>query len=388
MKTGIKKIRLWLNILMVWIIIALLFVFYITVYRGVNEPRTAERKTNTDEAVHSLDEIKRILADYPELFDEQVLENLENTKSFGTYIIPGLKAAKTIKYDTKQPDMCTSMTPQGIDVTDQYIFVSAYCHTKEHNSVIFMIDKNTGELIKEIIMPNKTHAGSLAYDNINKLLWVTDQKNGQAAASLYSITALENYQYRKTKKALPFLHTYQLEGLTKNSFMAFRGGSLYAGYFSLTGNSIINKYSVDEIVQERKEATELYEEMDEERESLSKVALDQEWADILPQIQGLEVFGNYLFLSQSYGYADSKLRIYERDAVDEEKYSLKAKEELISYTLPNRLEQICVQGGRLYLLFESGAYAYRGIPVHCVDRIVTVELNDVLKDIKMEGKKY
>ncbi|MFQ7310665.1 MAG: hypothetical protein ACLROL_02275 [Sellimonas sp.] len=98
------------------------------------------------------------------------------------------------------------------------------------------------------------------------------------------------------------------------------------------------------------------------------------------------MFGNYLFLSQSYGYADSKLRIYERAPVDEEKYSLKKKEELKSYDLPNRLEQICVQGGRLYLLFESGAYAYRGIPVNCVDRIVTVDLNDVLKDMKSDEK--
>ena len=103
--------------------------------------------------------------------------------------------------------------------------------------------------------------------------------------------------------------------------------------------------------------------MDEDREFFGNVAIDQEWADILSQVQGLEVFGNYLFLSQSYGYADSKLRIYNRSVVETEKYSLKKKEEIKSFTLPNRMEQICIQGGKLYLLFESGAYAYRGIHI-------------------------
>ena len=43
--------------------------------------------------------------------------------------------------------------------------------------------------------------------------------------------------------------------------------------------------------------------------------------------------------------------------------------------------QICIQGGKLYLLFESGAYAYRGIPVNCVDRIISVDLSDVLSQL-------
>lgn len=159
------------------------------------------------------------------------------------------------------------------------------------------------------------------------------------------------------------METHVLEGLARNSFMAFRGGSLYAGYFSLSGDSIINRYSVDfEINEQNKEE---YEELNRERELFSNVAIDQEWADILSQVQGLEVFGNYLFLSQSYGFSDSKLRIYERSVIESEKYSLKKKEEIKSFSLPNRMEQICIQDGRLYMLFESGAYVYRGIGQLC-----------------------
>ena len=374
-----KGVRIWMHLLLAWILLAGCFWFYIVVYRSVNEPVTWLERTNTSPAVHTVSEIRQILTGYKEFFSEDMVKHLSAERSFGTYVIPGLKAAKTVDSKTGITDICTSMTPQGMDVTEDSIFVSAYCHTKRHNSVLFEIDKKTGRFVKEIIMPNQTHAGGIAYDNLKQMLWVSDYVDGQAAVSLYTMEALENYQYDKTKKPLPFLETHILEGLARNSFMAFRGGNLYAGYFSLSGDSIINRYSVDfELNEQNKEA---YEEMDEDREFFGNVAIDQEWADILSQVQGLEVFGNYLFLSQSYGYADSKLRIYNRSVVETEKYSLKKKEEIKSFTLPNRMEQICIQGGKLYLLFESGAYAYRGIPVNCVDRIISVDLSDVLSQL-------
>lgn len=368
-----------MNLLVVWIFIAVAFLFYIRIFRSINEPVTFLKRTNTSPAMHTVMEIRRILTSYDEFFTDEMVEHLSAERSFGTYVIPGLKATKTVDIQKGSSDICTSMTPQGMDVTEDYIFVSAYCHTKRHNSVLYVIDKNTGQFIKEIIMPNRTHAGGIVYDNLNHVLWISDSMNGHAAVSLYTMEALENYQYNKTKKPLPFLETHILEGLTRNSFMAFRGGGLYAGYFALTGDSIINRYSVNFELNEINQ--DEYEDMNEERVLFSKVAIDHEWADILSQVQGLEVFGNYLFLSQSYGYADSKLRIYERAVVETEKYSLKKKEEIKSFSLPNRMEQICIQGGKLYMLFESGAYAYRGIPVNCVDRIVSVDLADVLKNL-------
>lgn len=374
-----KRVRIWMNLLMIWILIAACFIFYIGIYRGINEPITLLDRTNMSPAVHTVSEIRGILSEYDDFFTDEIMSHLSEERNFGTYIIPGLKSTKTINSKTGQTDICTSMTPQGMDVTEDSIYVSAYCHTKRHNSVLYEIDKKTGRLVKEIVMPNQTHAGGIAYDNLNQVLWVADRFQGKAAVSLYTMEALDNYQYDKSKKPLPFLETHILEGLARNSFMAFRGGSLYAGYFALSGDSIINRYSVNFRLNELHK--EEYEEMNEERELLGNVAIDQEWADILSQVQGLEVFGNYLFLSQSYGYADSKLRIYERNVIETEKYSLKKKEEIRSFSLPNRMEQICIQGGKLYMLFESGAYAYRGIPVNCVDRILSVDLLDVLKNL-------
>ena len=369
----------WKSLLIAAVLLIGCVVFYFGVYRKANEPVAVLDRTNAAPAVHTLSEVTEILMQYDDFFTEEMVEHLSLEQNFGTYIIPGLKSTRTVNSKTGQSDICTSMTPQGMDVTEDSIFVSAYCHTKKHNSVLYQIDKKSGRFVKEIIMPNRTHAGGIAYDNLNQVLWVSDMLNGEAAVSLYTMEALENYQYDKTKKPLPFLETHVLEGLARNSFMAFRGGSLYAGYFSLSGDSIINRYSVYfEINEQNKEE---YEELNRERELFSNVAIDQEWADILSQVQGLEVFGNYLFLSQSYGFSDSKLRIYERSVIESEKYSLKKKEEIKSFSLPNRMEQICIQDGRLYMLFESGAYVYRGIPVNCVDRIISVDLKDVLKNL-------
>lgn len=133
-----------------------------------------------------------------------MVKHLSAERSFGTYVIPGLKAAKTVDSKTGITDICTSMTPQGMDVTEDSIFVSAYCHTKRHNSVLFEIDKKTGRFVKEIIMPNQTHAGGIAYDNLKQMLWVSDYVDGQAAVSLYTMEALETISMIKRKSRSRF----------------------------------------------------------------------------------------------------------------------------------------------------------------------------------------
>ena len=63
-------------------------------------------------------------------------EDRKKEREYGTYIIPGLKATQTLlTSEGDMPAMCTTMTPQGLAVTEDYVFVSAYCHAKKHNSV-------------------------------------------------------------------------------------------------------------------------------------------------------------------------------------------------------------------------------------------------------------
>ena len=381
----------WLKRLLLFILIStILFLsgwLYIRVYRTTNEPDTNLTYTSRSPIYSGLSHTKLILKHYPDMFSTDVLEKLEQEPEFGTYTIPGLRAAKTINKHSHEIEMCTSMTPQGLAVTGDYVLISAYCHTHVHKSVIYMIDKHTRTFMKEVILPNQTHAGGLAYDPETQLLWVSDYI-GQPYANAYLIRRMEQYNLDEEKRPLYYDRWEPLEGLKRNSFMTCYEDHLYAGYFALSGNSIINKYSIDadNFLSYVPDADEQLNDIDTETEKenpkksenpLNDVAWTQSWSDFLPQVQGMAVCGDTLLISQSYGYSSSRLHLYELPKSDEPDYQLDAEHLIRSYTLPNRMEQICVSDGKLYLLFESGAYAYRGFPYDIVDRIITVDLSAI-----------
>ena len=83
------------------------------------------------------------------------------------------------------PAMCTTMTPQGLAVTEDYVFVSAYCHAKKHNSVIYMINKESHRFIKEIILPGQPHVGGLAYDSEHQILWYSSNAGACPGSESY-----------------------------------------------------------------------------------------------------------------------------------------------------------------------------------------------------------
>ena len=93
------------------------------------------------------------------------------------------------------PAMCTTMTPQGLAVTEDYVFVSAYCHAKKHNSVIYMINKESHRFIKEIILPGQPHVGGLAYDSEHQILWYSSNTQELAQAVSLTMESIENYDY-------------------------------------------------------------------------------------------------------------------------------------------------------------------------------------------------
>ena len=135
------------------------------IYRGRNEPPTKRKTTNQEAAYYTLRGQIQMLSQKEELM-AFAFEDRKKEREYGTYIIPGLKATRTLlTSEGDMPAMCTTMTPQGLAVTEDYVFVSAYCHAKKHNSVIYMINKESHRFIKEIILPGQPHVGGLAYDS-------------------------------------------------------------------------------------------------------------------------------------------------------------------------------------------------------------------------------
>ena len=124
-----------------------LYLIYSMLLRPLGEPapKTGEPVTNTD-AVYREHYIRDVLSGY-RIFKELWFRGLKSD----TYVIPGLKSTKTMRSDDAHEFCaCTSMTPQGICVTEKYLIISAYCRTQKHNSVLYVLDLETREFLKEI----------------------------------------------------------------------------------------------------------------------------------------------------------------------------------------------------------------------------------------------
>ena len=118
-------------------------------------------------------------------------------------------------------------------------------------------------------------------------------------------------------------------------------GCLYVGCFNKYTESTIARYAVDS-------KGDLVNTFNEELGMMFEMAVPLDYSTISEQAQGMAFYNDKLLLSHSFGI------------------------------LPEMIEQIVVEGDELYVLFESGAYAYRGYAGNVVDRVLKLNL------IKME----
>ena len=87
--------------------------------------------------------------------------------------------------------------------------------------------------------------------------------------------------------------------------------------------------------------------------------------------QGMTFLGDILFLSYSTGIMPSRLAAYQ---VSDGIRDFTNQMALENIHLPYMLEQICMDGGTMYLLFESGSHAYRYLPGIAVDRVLKIDI--------------
>lgn len=339
------------------------FFLYAFVYRGATEPPTKYHVTNRGAAVYTLKGQMQMLSKKENLIDF-AFEDRKEEKEYGTYVIPGLKYTKTLLTEAgTSPDICTSMTPQGLAVTEEYVLISAYCHTEKHNSVIYVLDKEEHKFIKEIILPGKPHAGGLAYDQEHKVLWYASNTNGIAQAISISMEELEAYDFENGHRPIVPRQVCSLYGIIRDSFMTFYENCLYVGCFMKYTESVIARYAIDQ-------EGYLVTTMDEELGMDFAMSVPLDYSIISEQAQGMAFYENKLLLSHSFGILPSRLIFYEQS--DERLYVNENSAK--SYVLPERMEQICVEGEELYVLFESAAYAYRASSINIVDRVLKLNI--------------
>ncbi len=369
-KKSKKHLRL-LIFLTLLIIAGSSYFYYAVIYRGKYEPEPVETSTST-EPLYSLKSRRDWLSLTPKLkaaaFNGRAAEI-----DYGTYIIPGLTATQTQIFGQKNSsDICTSMTPQGLAVTEDYLLVSAYCHSGTHNSVIYVIDKKEHTFIKELVLRNKSHVGGLAYDPVHHNIWISGMSRGIPQVNAITLEQLENYSFQESHQPLVYSQSYDLYAITRTSFITYHDNALYVGYFTQNTASVLEEY---DIAEDGTLITQFSSDMPDMVDSFTPIALPSDMRVITEQAQGVAFYENKILFSHSYGIFPSTIQIFNNNTFQK---LLEKENAESSLYLPEKLEQIYVDGENLYVLFESAAYSYRASSLIKMDRILKLNLKTLL----------
>ncbi len=344
-----------------FLFVALIFfyLFYAFVLRGMGEPSTQRKSTNTDPVRYRTEkQLKQVMSiEFPML----------SNKLKKSYVVPGMKATETLTGEFRAVSVCTSMTPQGMCVTDDYLLISAYCHAHKHNSVLYMLDRTTGAYIKTIALAGQAHVGGMAYDEEHRNVWVSGGVSGAAKAVCYTLDSIEQYDI-SAGKPLRAIYNYTLATIVRNSYMTYADGSLLIGLFRSGKTSGLEWFHLNEEGGLNSQISASYDAY-HEYVSTDFVAVTS------GEVQSAAQSDSTLLLSKSYGPYDSVLQVH---TWEEGKISFRDDDADKTYRFPQKLEQICIADGQVYCLFESPAYCYRAQPVLCIDRVLVFDLDSLI----------
>lgn len=282
-------------------------------------------------------------------------------------VIPGLISTKSYNFKTKKVDTATAMTPQGIVIANKYILISAYDGDHEHASVIYVLDKKTGKYLKTIQVAGRPHLGGIAYDPVAKNIWVTGSMGKSSALASFSLRELQNYR-DGDRMPIKYNHQIAIPAIERASTVTYYDGQLFVGFFNMYGRGKVAAYTIARSGKNKGSIT---------NNEVKSVTGTLQWSDptgetsMDKQIQGIAIYQNKIFLSQSYGSGDSKLYVFPTSALN----ALDEKNAELVITMPPYLEQITAYKGQLLCIFESASKLYAKPHLVVMDRILSMNIN-------------
>lgn len=258
--------------------------------------------------------------------------------------------------------------PQGLCRAGNYMLVTAYDVRKKHNSVIYAVDMNKMELVSTLTMPNKFHAGGIAYDGTN--IWMTGETSDRYEGSPFVQYMSYETLLRHLKKPVSEVKASELSPYiyikNKPSFLEYDRGVLWVGtYVGRKSTSESYMYGYDIIVEpgNRKLNTIMYSVID----------------GIDSSSQGADIAGDYLYVSSSYNSA-SRLKTsfitkynLKRSRTGTGDYHVEGHE-VKRVEVPKMNEEIIIDGSTIYINFEAGASYWKQALVK-TDRVLAVDLS-------------
>ncbi|MDD3174315.1 MAG: bacterial Ig-like domain-containing protein, partial [Herbinix sp.] len=152
----------------------------------------------------------------------------KNVKFTKSYIIPGLVTTNVGGFSS------TTMCPQGITFAGNYLLQTAYDISGEENSVIYVIDKTSKNLLTTLVLPSKTHVGGICYDGTN--IWIptgtkissipfTEIEDAVAAGQSYTYI---NYNTTSSLGITASFLTYYREKIWVGSYNELEATNMYS----------------------------------------------------------------------------------------------------------------------------------------------------------------
>ncbi len=287
--------------------------------------------------------------------------------------IPGLESTDV------SGENCSCMTPQGLCVTEDYVFVSAYCSVEKyktelqenigygnnadklaeeenhekHNSVIYIIDRESGEYIKNMALSDANHVGGLATDGEN--IFIAKSTDEQI-----SVITSEQIELVMATKSLSVdvEYDYTVDCSCTASFVTYHDDLLWVGVFNEKENGSLNAFSFDDKNFKLSEVASI---------EIPAKANGASFAEINGEI--------CLCVNSSYGRKNiSQIYLYSASEYATENMSLQLKD---TYNAPPTVQNSCVYDGKVYYIYESAATCYSEVEAAFSKKATTCAIDRV-----------
>ena len=257
--------------------------------------------------------------------------------------------------------------PQGLCMAGDYMLITAYDVRKKLNTVIYAVDTNARKLVSTLTLPNKYHAGGIAFDGEN--IWMTgdtsDKYKGRPFVQYMTYETFLEHIKDPVSKVDESELSANIYIKNKPSFLECDNGILWVGTYAgrkNTAEGYLNGYEITGEPGNRGLNTIMYSLI----------------AGIDSSAQGADIENGYLYVSSSYKgtsrYVKSSfITKYDlRRAMESTGTYYVEGKEISRVEVPKMNEEIIVNGSTVHINFESGSRYWRRALIN-TDRILAVD---------------
>lgn len=280
--------------------------------------------------------------------------------------IPGL--VKTCITSKGEETSATSYVPQGICSAGKYWLITAYDSGKKLKTVIYIVDTESKELVSTVGVPNRYHAGGIAFDGEN--VWMTgdtsDKYKGNPFVQYIRWSDIEEKMSEPVCSISKKEISEPVYIKNKPSFLEYDDGVLWVGTYigrKGTAEGYLNGYTIIREEDGAKLNTTIYSSIQ----------------GIDASAQGADIEGNKLFVSSSYKGTVSDVRSsfvtkYDISPIKKKGQAvlLVKKRQEMRVEVPKMNEEIIVDKDNIYINFESASEEWKRSVIN-TDRILAIK---------------